>query len=53
MKSFGLEFFLDFIMSMLAWSLHLKKLKELGSVPHNGLLVTVDVVGLYSSMPNA
>ena len=30
----------------------LNKLKELGSVPQNALLVTVDVVGLYPSIPH-
>ena len=30
----------------------LKRLKELGSVPKNGLLVTADVVGLYPSIPH-
>ena len=30
----------------------LNKLKELGSVPQNALLVTVVVVGLYPSIPH-
>ena len=30
----------------------LKKLKELGSLPKNGILCTIDVVGLYSSLPH-
>ena len=30
----------------------LKKLKELGCVPQNELLVTGDVVGLYPSIPH-
>ena len=30
----------------------LNKLRELGSVPQNALLVTVDVVGLYPSIPH-
>ena len=29
-----------------------EKLKELGKVPPNAILVTADVVGLYSSMPH-
>ena len=29
-----------------------KRLKEFGSVPKNGLLVTADVVGLYPSIPH-
>ena len=30
----------------------LKKLKELGSLPKNAILCTIDVVGLYSNIPN-
>ena len=30
----------------------LKRLKGLGSVPHNSLLVKADVVGLYPSIPH-
>ena len=30
----------------------LNKLKELGSIPQNALLVTVDVVGLHPSIPH-
>ena len=30
----------------------LEKLKNLGNIPSNAILVTVDVVGLYPSIPH-
>ena len=30
----------------------LKKLKQLGSLPENGILFTIDVVGLYPNIPH-
>ena len=30
----------------------LEKIKTIGSVPENDILITVDVVGLYSSIPH-
>ena len=40
-------------MKFLGYYLNLRKLNELGKSPENAIMITTDVIGLYTSIPHA
>ena len=40
-------------MKFLGYYLNLRKLSELGKSPENAIMITTDVIGLYTSIPHA